>query len=181
MANKKSSSAITTTYKCAQIDGAIVAVAKDAGSLQQKIHNVAVSILKVWHDAKPVEGVVDVKIMQKAFERLNALQSASPYHAKSFAVWVGVQLPMAKWSDESKSWYAHSDDAKLMGKVFIAARDNPFWKVAPAPKVNPLDLNAEIARLIKKVEKRIETPVEGDVIELASLKFLREARDVQVA
>jgi len=65
--------------------------------------------------------------------------------------------------------------------VFIAARDNPFWKVAPAPKVNPLDLAAEIARLIKKVEKRIETPVEGDVIELASLKFLREARDVQVA
>jgi len=167
---------ITTTYKCAQIDGAIVAVAKDAGSLQQKIHNVAVSILKVWHDSN-----ADVEAMQKAFERLNALQSASPYHANAFAVWVGVQLPMAKWSDESKAWYAHSDDAKLMGKVFIAARDNPFWKVAPAPKVNPLDLAAEIARLIKKVEKRIETPVEGDVIELASLKFLREARDVQVA
>ena len=167
---------ITTTYKCAQIDGAIVAVAKDAGSLQQKIHNVAVSILKVWHDSN-----ADVEAMQKAFERLNALQSASPYHANAFAVWVGVQLPMAKWSDESKSWYAHSDDAKLMGKVFIEARDNPFWKVAPAPKVNPLDLSAEIARLIKKVEKRIETPVEGDVIELASLKFLREARDVQVA
>jgi len=167
---------ITTTYKCAQIDGAIVAVAKDAGSLQQKIHNVAVSILKVWHDSN-----ADVEAMQKAFERLNALQSASPYHANAFAVWVGVQLPMAKWSDESKAWYAHSDDAKLMGKVFIAARDNPFWKVAPAPKVNPLDLSAEIARLIKKVEKRIETPVEGDVIELASLKFLREARDVQVA
>jgi len=167
---------ITTTYKCAQIDGAIVAVAKDAGSLQQKIHNVAVSILKVWHDSN-----ADVEAMQKAFERLNALQSASPYHANAFAVWVGVQLPMAKWSDESKAWYAHSDDAKLMGKVFIEARDNPFWKVAPAPKVNPLDLSAEIARLIKKVEKRIETPVEGDVIELASLKFLREARDVQVA
>jgi len=176
MANKKSKSAITKTFTCAQIDGAIVAVAKDAGSLQQKIHNVAVSILKVWHDSN-----ADVEAMQKAFERLNALQSASPYHANAFAIWVGIQLPMAKWSDESKSWYVHSDDAKLMGKVFIAARDNPFWKVAPAPKVNPLDLAAEIARLIKKVEKRIETPVEGDVIELASLKFLREARDVQVA
>ena len=167
---------ITTTYKCAQIDGAIVAVAKDAGSLQQKIHNVAVSILKVWHDSN-----ADVEAMQKAFERLNALQSASPYHANAFAVWVGVQLPMAKWSDESKSWYAHSDDAKLMGKVFIEARDNPFWKVAPAPKVNPLDLSAEIDRLIKKAEKRIDAPVEGDVIALASIKFLREARDVQVA
>ena len=167
---------ITTTYKCAQIDSAIVAVAKDAGSLQQKIHNVAVSILKVWHDSN-----ADVEAMQKAFERLNALQSASPYHANAFAVWVGVQLPMAKWSDESKSWYAHSDDAKLMGKVFIAARDNPFWKVAPAPKVNPLDLAAEIDRLIKKAEKRIDAPVEGDVIALASIKFLREARDVQVA
>jgi len=176
MANKKSKSAITKTFTCAQIDGAIVAVAKDAGSLQQKIHNVAVSILKVWHDSN-----ADVEAMQKAFERLNALQSASPYHANAFAVWVGVQLPMAKWSDESKAWYAHSDDAKLMGKVFIAARDNPFWKVAPAPKVNPLDLSAEIDRLIKKAEKRIDAPVEGDVIALASIKFLREARDVQVA
>jgi len=176
MANKKSKSAITKTFTCTQIDGAIVAVAKDAGSLQQKIHNVAVSILKVWHDSN-----ADVEAMQKAFERLNALQSASPYHANAFAVWVGVQLPMAKWSDESKAWYAHSDDAKLMGKVFIAARDNPFWKVAPAPKVNPLDLSAEIDRLIKKAEKRIDAPVEGDVIALASIKFLREARDVQVA
>jgi len=119
--------------------------------------------------------------MHKSFDRLNALQAASPYHSNAFATWVGVQLPMAKWSDESKAWYAHSDDAKLMGKVFIEARDNPFWKVAPAPKVNPLDLSAEIDRLIKKAEKRIDAPVEGDVIALASLKFLREARDVQVA
>jgi hypothetical protein len=66
-----------------------------------------------------------------------------------------------------------------MGKVFIAARDNPFWKVAPAPKVNPLDLTAEIARLIKKAEKRIDDPVDGDVIDMAAMKFLREARDVQ--
>ena len=139
MANKKSISAITKTFTCAQIDSAIVAVSKDAGSLQQKIHNVGVSILKLWYDSNG-----DVDVMHKA-------------------------------------WYAHSDDAKLMGKVFIAARDNPFWKVAPAPKVNPLDLNAEIARLIKKAEKRMDAPVEGDVIDPASLKFLREARDVQVA
>jgi hypothetical protein len=174
MANKKSKSAITKTFTCAQIDGAIVAVAKEAGSLQQKIHNVAVSILKVWHDSNG-----DVDVMHKSFDRLNSLQAASPYHANAFATWVGVQLPMAKWSDESKAWYAHSDDAKLMGKVFIAARDNPFWKVAPAPKVNPLDLSAEIARLIKKAEKRIDDPVDGDVIDMAAMKFLREARDVQ--
>ena len=170
----KVKSSITKTFTCTQIDAAIVAVVKDAGSLQQKIHNIGVSILKLWHDSNG-----DVAVMQKSFDRLNALQAASPYHANAFAVWIATQLPMAKWSDENKSWYAHSDDVKLMGKVFIAARDNPFWKVAPAPKVNPLDLTAEIARLIKKVEKRIETPVEGDVIDLASLKFLREARDVQ--
>jgi len=180
MTNKKSKSAITKTFTCAQIDGAIVAVAKEAGSLQQKIHNVAVSILKVWHDSNRKNGDY-VDVMHKSFDRLNALQAASPYHANAFATWVGVQLPMAKWSDESKAWYAHSDDAKLMGKVFIAARDNPFWKVAPAPKVNPLDLTAEIARLIKKAEKRIDAPVEGDAIDMAAMKFLREARDVQSA
>ena len=163
----------TKTFNAAQIDSAILDVAKSAGSLQQKIHNIAVSICKVWHDSKGT--IEDSKI---AFNRLTALQNASPYHANAFSQWVALKLPMATWSKENKTWYATKDNNKLMGKVYIALRDEPFWLVSPAPEAKPIDLGMDLERLIKKIEKRIDNPVDGDVIDVASLKFLRQARDV---
>jgi len=163
----------TKTFNATQIDNAILDVAKSAGSLQQKIHNIAVSICKVWHDSKGT--IEDSKI---AFSRLTALQNASPYHANAFSQWVALKLPMAEWSKENKTWYANKDNNKLMGKVFIALRDETFWMVSPAPEAKPIDLGMDLERLIKKIEKRIDNPVDGDVIDVASLKFLRQARDV---
>jgi len=163
----------TKTFNATQIDNAILDVAKSAGSLQQKIHNIAVSICKVWHDSKGT--IEDSKI---AFDRLTALQNASPYHANAFSQWVALKLPMAEWSKENKTWYANKDNNKLMGKVFIALRDETFWMVSPAPEAKPIDLGMDLERLIKKIEKRIDNPVDGDVIDVASLKFLRQARDV---
>ena len=167
---------ITKTFTDAQIDSNIVSLGTDALKVQQKIHNLAVSTCLVWHDSKGT--IEDSKI---AFNRLTAIQNASPYHANAFSQWVALKLPMGEWAKESKTWYAKKDNNKLMGKVFTALRDEPFWKVAPAPKVNPMDLNAEIAKLIKKVEKRMDNPVKGDAIDTASLKFLRQARDVKVS
>ena len=163
----------TKTFNAAQIDSAILDVAKSAGSLQQKIHNIAVSICKVWHDSKGT--IEDSKL---AFNRLTALQNASPYHANAFSQWVALKLPMAAWSKENKTWYATKDNNKLMGKVFIALRDETFWMVSPAPEAKPIDLGMDLEKLIKKIEKRIDNPVDGDVIDIASLKFLRQARDV---
>lgn len=163
----------TKTFNAAQIDSAILDVAKSAGSLQQKIHNIAVSICKVWHDSKGT--IEDSKL---AFNRLTALQNASPYHANAFSQWVALKLPMAAWSKENKTWYATKDNNKLMGKVYIALRDETFWMVSPAPEAKPIDLGMDLEKLIKKIEKRIDNPVDGDVIDIASLKFLRQARDV---
>ena len=163
----------TKTFNATQIDNAILDVAKSAGSLQQKIHNIAVSICKVWHDSKGT--IEDSKL---AFNRLTALQNASPYHANAFSQWVALKLPMAEWSKENKTWYAIKDNNKLMGKVFIALRDETFWMVSPAPEAKPIDLGMDLERLIKKIEKRIDNPVDGDVIDVSSLKFLRQARDV---
>jgi len=163
----------TKTFNATQIDSAILDVAKSAGSLQQKIHNIAVSICLVWHDSKGT--IEDSKL---AFNRLTALQNASPYHANAFSQWVALKLPMGEWSKESKTWYATKDNNKLMGKVFIALRDETFWMVSPAPEAKPIDLGMDLERLIKKIEKRIDNPVDGDVIDVASLKFLRQARDV---
>ena len=166
----------TKTFNATQIDNAILDVAKSAGSLQQKIHNIAVSICLVWHDSKGT--IEDSKL---AFNRLTALQNASPYHANAFSQWVALKLPMAEWSKENKTWYCavHTqiNNNKLMGKVYIALRDEPFWLVSPAPEAKPIDLGMDLERLIKRLEKRKDNPVNGDVIPTAALKHLREARN----
>ena len=162
----------TKTFNATQIDSAILNIAKSAGSLQQKIHNVAVSICLVWHDSKGT--IEDSKL---AFNRLTALQNASPYHSNAFSQWVALKLPMAAWSKENKTWYATKDNNKLMGKVYIALRDEPFWLVSPAPEAKPIDLGMDLERLIKRLEKRKDNPVNGDVIPTAALKHLREARN----
>ena len=164
---------ITKTFTDAQIDSNIVSLGTDALKVQQKIHNLAVSTCLVWHDSKGT--IEDSKL---AFNRLTAIQSASPYHSNAFSQWVALKLPMGEWSKESKTWYAKKDNNKLMGKVYTALRDEPFWKVAPAPEAKPIDLGMDLEKLIKKIEKRIDNPVDGDVIDIASLKFLRQARDV---
>jgi len=167
---------VTKIFTDAQIDAAIVKVGGDAKSLQQRIHNIAVSVIKIWHDAKD-----DAAAAKVAVGRLNALQGQSPYHASAFAKWVQVMLPVCVWSEEAKAWYVDADNSRLMGKVFMAARDNPFWMVKPASVPKPMDLSDELERLIKKVEKRLETPVDGDAINVAALKLLRSARDLPVA
>ena len=91
-----------------------------------------------------------------------------------------VEYPI-KHRQEAKAWYVDADNSRLMGKVFMAARDNPFWMVKPASVPKPMDLSDELERLIKKVEKRLETPVDGDAINVAALKLLRSARDLPVA
>lgn len=167
---------VTKIFKDNEIDAAIVKVGNDAKTLQQRIHNLAVSVIKVWHDAKD-----DADAAKVAMARLNSLQGQSPYHANAFSKWVQEMLPVCLWSDETKAWYVNVDDCRLMGKAFIAARDNPFWMVKPATEPKPLDLSDELQRLIAKVEKRLENPVEGDVINVSALKLLRSARDLDVA
>lgn len=163
---------VTKMFKANEIDTAILKVADSAKSLQQKIHNLAISTLKIWHDSGDFE---------TAIKRLNALQQASPYHANAFSKWIEFSIPEIQWSKENKSWFIHKDNGKLKGKAFMAARDLPFWKVKPASEPKPIDLNALLETLIKRVESRMDNPVEGDVINVAAIKLLRQARDLKAA
>lgn len=152
-----------------KIDAFILQVEKDAGSLQNKIHRVAVSILKVWHDAKDAP-----EVAMWAAQSLTKLQGASPYHRNAFSKWVAEFTPLL-WAKETGAWYRNEKDCRLMGKAFIAARDMPFWKLAPAPEAKPFDLAADIEKLLKRAEKHLAKPVEGDAIPREALKYLREA------
>ena len=149
----------------ADIEGAVGRITKAAGKLQEDIHKTAVSVLKLWHDKKVEAG--------DAARLLSALQSASPYHQNAFSKWV-AEFTNLQWSDETKVWFAHpSDDNVLKGKVFMTARDTPFWKVSPPKAANPFDMMAELQRIITKAAKHMEKPVEGDKVDMELLRQLR--------
>jgi len=168
--SKKTKSVTVTMFTAEQIDKQIGLVTTDAVSLQVKIHSIAVSILKIWHDAKEDEDAAKL-----ACDRMNALQNASPYHAKSFAKWVQMFTNL-HWAVETKVWYLNSaEENRVMGKVFILARDTPFWKVSPPADPKPMILEELLTKLVVQVEKRLDNPVEGDVVNKAALKYLREA------
>lgn len=156
--------------KFADVEKQIGFVARDAGKLQDKIHAVGVAILKAWHDKDTGA--------DNAARLLNLLQEASPYHRSAFAKWVAEFTPLL-WNPEEKKWVDHKKENVLMGKMFIAARNTPFWKVSPAPQAKPFDMFSEIEKLLTKAQKHLEKPVDGDKVDVAVLKHLREALKVQ--
>jgi hypothetical protein len=164
----KKSKVVTKYYKEADLDNIIGQVIKDAGSLQQKIHNVAVSVIKVWHDAN---GDADAALL--AVKRINALQEASPYHRRAFSVWVGEMLPL-QWSEDSSTWYIHADNHRLMGKPFIAARDVPFWEVSKPTSAQPFILTDKWDQFYAAVIRKADKPKDEDVIDLEVMRHMRE-------
>ena len=158
-----------------EIEKFIGAVQKDAERLQNKIHRVGVSILKVWHDGYDKNDPAKTQAAaQLAAERLTALGNASPYHRNAFFRW--VTLLGLHWADEGKTWFAHAgENNRLMGKKFIEMRDKPFWEVSPPPQAKPFIMMAELQRLIDKAAKHVKDPVEGDEVDVKALNKLRRA------
>ena len=164
----------------AQLDAAIIRLARDVGRLQDRIHLIGVSIAKVWHDEgfkvrKNPEAALEVAL--KAAQRFTDLMNASPYHGKAFANWVAL-APQMQWSDEGSKFYAHKDNAVLSGKDFTYMRDNPFWEVSPPPAPKPLTNDAIVGMLnaiLDKQKKHAKKPVEGDDFTTSGNDLIREA------
>lgn len=158
-ANKK----VTHIFKSREeVEASVVAVAKQAATLQQKIHNTAISILFLWHEK--VEGCDAVW----AADQMTKLQGSSPYHAVAFSKWVGFYCPFV-WNGEKETWvpnYHELNEGVIYGKTFKTARDgDQFWKLSPAPKPKPVDMFDEFERLLKRGKNHLEKPVEGDVVD----------------
>lgn len=172
------SKSVTHVYKPDQIEGAIVTVEKDAKSLQQKIHNIAASILQHWQDIAGKSSCKDedaIGVAKEAAVLLSKLQEASPYHRNAFSKWVGMFCPL-HWSEENKVWYVNvEDEYRLKGKAFMEARDTPFWKVSPPPAAKPFVMYTELERLVSKAVKHSAKHVEGDAFNTEATNKLREA------
>lgn len=144
--NQKTKKVRVTAYKFDQVDSLVVGVRKDGQSLKTKIHSVAVCIAKHWHD-NPKQGAV-------CAEKMTALVDAAGYHAKALSKWVQTMTPM-QFSDENNMFFVHKD-AKIMGKVFIEARDTPFWDVSPPPAPKAINDMNELRKLRDRMLKRTE-------------------------
>lgn len=155
-------------YNWEQIGTATVAIKRDAGKLQDKIHAVACSILAHW--------VSRQKSVKEVSEALTNLQQASPYHAKCFADWVSVKTPL-NWSPETELWYG-MDGQKYSKEDLDAARAEPFWKVSPASKAKPLTDEGVLKLLegiLDKQERHEKKPVEGDDYSKKGNEYIRAA------
>lgn len=170
-----------TTYSFDKVDANIADITKKAKTLKVKIHSTAIAILKHWHD-NPTQGAV-------CAEKINALMAASPYHTKAFSVWCGEEvdvydkkadgmvstrmMPM-RWSEEKKAWYVHKDD-KITGKQFMAARDNPFWEISPAPSAAPYNDIEVLEKALATALKKAKAKKDGDVVHLGMWRKVSEA------
>jgi hypothetical protein len=174
---------VTYTYSKAQIDNAIVSVDTAAKSLQQRIHNVAASILAIWQKESGARRISDddaFEAAQWAVAKLNALQGASSYHAHALSIWIGMYLP-CMWADETKSWYVHRDNCRLKGEAFVLARDNEFWTVSPPKAPKPFDMWDALQKIVDRAAKHHTKPVPGDDIDLETVRKLRELISSHVA
>lgn len=153
----------------AKLGNSISILARDAGRLQYRIHNIAVSILRVWHD----EGE---PFAQEATEYLNNLMEASPYHTKAVSVWIGKNTNLSFSEDNSRFYIdpAKEGSSVVYDRQFKAGRDVPFWKLSPPSKAQPFDLNAEIVKLLERARKHAAKPREGDVVPMDKLRALSD-------
>ena len=176
---------VTFTYTGNKIEEAIEKVAKTAKTLQQQIHNIAVSTLLEWMDssASKARGKVKVATDEQAMIaaelaacRLNKLQNASPYHANAFSKWVG-HFTNLQWNDGEKKWEAHASASRLKAKTFTEARNKPFWEVSPPKKPKPFIMIADLQRILEKAAKHRQEgkAVEGDLFSAEACAKVTEA------
>lgn len=164
-------------YSKDQIDGGIVAVAKAAGTLQDKIHALGFAILREWR----VKGA-SADTAEWAAERLSSLQGASPYHSDAFSKWVakyaGGRLVL---NPETGAWVAHAKDFAFIGKaakeVLKLAKAEPFYKLKPASKPKPYDDLEAFIKFFDALEAKNKKAATDDNITVHPA-FINKAREL---
>lgn len=151
-------------YKWETLSKATQSVAGESEKLQNKIHNIAVSILVGWanNSARGPE----------AAQLMTDLVKNAPWHGASLAKWVGMFSTM-QYSEASECYFVQKGQ-KFRKENLDAAKAKPFWEVKPPAKPKPFNIWDAIANEIAKGDKHLKKPVEGDVVDQFALNKLRE-------
>lgn len=134
--------------------------------LQERIHQVAVSIMARWAetgDRRPM------------LVNINALVEAMPEMGRGNALRAWVQLHFQLGFEGKQLVWPEGVSFTPNAEQIKAAADEPFWALQPEPEYKPVDFNALLKKLIKSAEKDLEkTGAESSVdpTVLAKLKDL---------
>ena len=158
---------MTMKFKPVALDkltGEIQKNAKRGELVKTTIHRDASSVLYWWFNKKLTA--------TEAAEYMNMIAAGHPYHAKFFNTWVRMKTGL-QWSEEKSCWFGHKNQ-RLKETVYLDARDNPFWEVAPKPDAKPFNVFDAIEAILSTVERRQKKHVDGDLIDMETVRKLRD-------
>ena len=119
-----------------QLDLELAALKTKGKTMSARIHRAALSVL--WH----IDTYGDIRVADKLVDAVVAAKYGD-YAIKSWLVSFG------KLSYEDKKFsYDKTKTTNLVG-----AKEHPFWKFTPEAPAKPLDLQAAIVNLLKRVKK----------------------------
>lgn len=143
---------MTKFYSVNELDNAIVAIKRDGERLQDKIHNVLLSILKVWG-----KGECDGR---KAAQWFDDVAEGSLVHKKKVIAWI-IQFTPAKYATDTKRFFCQPNDKgeypKPNGDNFKLGRENPFFKFKADKPAEPVDLLESLEKLLERNDKRAKS------------------------
>lgn len=143
-----------------EIKAGIVSMAGRYKKADMFLHKVACSILA------HIDAHHEVSLANHLLENM-------PKSVRSVAMieWV-LAYGKCVWDDEEQKFVHASQKATLLKEAML----KPFWDFKPPEKYRPVDLNAEIARVLKKAAERATSDkrTDKDQIDTAKLKAFAE-------
>lgn len=143
---------MSKVYSVAELPKVIASIKADGERLQDKIHNVLLSILKVWG-----KGECDGK---QAATWFDDVANGSLAHKKKVVQWIVTFTPV-KFAEDTKRFFCQPlGDGTLPkpnGDNFKKGRDNPFYKFKAEKPAEPVDLLAAIEKVLERNDKRAKS------------------------
>ena len=143
---------MSKVYSVNDLPKAIASIKVDGERLQDKIHNVLLSIVKVWG-----KGECDGKQAALWFD---AVADGSLVHKKKVIQWIVTFTP-AKFADDTKRFFCQPlEDGSLPkpnGDHFKRGRDNPFYKFKAEKPAEPVNLIEALSKVLERNDKRAKS------------------------
>lgn len=137
-----------------QIEEGSRILGKKSAALKLDVHKLCVSTLNKWQMTGDVSHAADTaaKIMN----------NVDPHFAVGIAKWFKVYAGFEINEDGETFTYTRTTISK---EDVLKSKAQTFEQVSPPAKPKPLNLVAEIQKLVTKAGKHMEKPVEGDEVQ----------------
>ena len=160
------------TMKEDTLDNAITSLVGSAKTVRDKIHKLNVSVLNVWSQTN------DVSVAAKRATRI--VQEIDGRYAQAIVNWYTAFTPLVwraadKEEDIEAGFYYEPNATKITKEEVIEAKGTHWDDFTPKKDPVPFDLAEEVEKFLARIASRANKGVEGDSIDPALHKSLRDA------